>query len=117
MRASSLRRSTRLTASAISRALGGRGRSSSVNSCRTCAAVTGGFFPPHPQPFQRQEPQAQQREGHVVVPAPPRAPLVVVQPPLLVALLEQLLHPVPRPVGSHHPRQRHLLGRVAQRVP
>src|SRR5262249_61536528 len=100
---SSLRRTTRLPASAISRALGGRGRSSSVNSCRTCAAVTGGFFPPHPQPFQLQEPQGQQREGHVVGPAHPRAPPVVVQPHLLVALLEQLLHPVPPPAGTHHP--------------
>ena len=68
MRASSLRRKTRLTASAISRAVGGRLRSNSVKIARICATVTAGVFPPHPPAFQDEEPQGQQRQRDVVVP-------------------------------------------------
>src|SRR3954453_7159534 len=117
MRDSSLRRNTSLTFSAISRAHAGRSRSSSVKIARTCDAVTPGFFPPQPPPFPLQEPQGQKRQRHVVVPAHPRAHLVVVQPHLLAALLQQLLPPVTPPVGHHHRRQRNFLGRVARRVP
>src|SRR5579872_7625737 len=100
MRASSLRRSTALTAAAISTNRGRGRRSNSVKISRTCGTVSAGFFPPQPQPLQLQEPQRQQGERHVVLPPRPTAHLVVVQPHLLVALLEQLLHLVPRPLRS-----------------
>src|SRR5947209_17048312 len=109
MRVSSLRRNTSLTFAATSRVLGGRGPSSSVKIARTCAPVIGGVFFPQPPPLQLQKPQGQQRQRHVVVPARPAAHLVVVQPHLLAALPQQLLHPVPPAVGTHHLSQRHLL--------
>ena len=68
MRASSLRRKTRLTTAAISRAVGGRLRSSSVKIARICATVTAGIFPPHPPALQDEEPQGQKRQRHVVMP-------------------------------------------------
>src|SRR3954469_15855928 len=107
MRASSLRRSTSLTFSAIRAALGRGSRSNSVNSARTCGTVTGGFFFPQPPPLQLQEPPRQQRQRHVVLPAHPRPHLVVVQPHLLVPFTEQLLRPRPLPVRPHPRRQRH----------
>src|SRR5512135_2740107 len=79
IRASSLRRKTRLTASAISCAVGGRFRSSSVKIARLCATVTAGVFPPESPPLQDQEPQGQQRERDVMVPAHPAADLVMGQ--------------------------------------
>src|SRR5262249_55131210 len=81
------------------------------------ATVSAGFFFAQPQPLQDQEPQGQQRQRHVVVPAVPAAHLVVAQADLPLALLQELLDPVPLPVGVHHLRQRHLGRRVAQRVP
>src|SRR5437660_4914192 len=95
MRASSLRRKTRLTASAISRAVGGRLRSNSVKITRICDTVTAGVFPPHPPTLQDEEPQRQQRQRDVVVPAHPTADLVVGQAHLPIALLQHLLDLVP----------------------
>src|SRR6266404_991576 len=116
MRVSSLRRSTWLTTSATRAALGLGSWSNSVKIARTCGTVTAGVFSPQPQPLGLQEPQRQQRQRHVVMPAHPTAHLVVVQPDLALALLEHLLDPV---AGRMHPR--HLatprLPRVGQRVP
>src|SRR5437763_859093 len=109
MRVSSLRRSTALTFRAISCTPAGRSRSSSVKICRTTDTLTPGFFPPQPQPLQLQEPQRQQRQRHVVPPARPGAHFVVVEPHLLAALLEQLLHPVLLPSRPHHLPQPHFL--------
>src|SRR5437870_10271611 len=102
MRDSSLRRSTALTNSAIRSAFGRGSLSSSVNTARTCGTVSAGVFPPEPQPRGLHEPQGQQRQGHVVVPARPATHLIVRQPHLLLAFLQPLLDAVPRPV---HPRQ------------
>src|SRR5438552_3886494 len=44
MRASSLRRSTRLTSSAIWPGLGGGCRNRRLNTCRTCGTVNAGVF-------------------------------------------------------------------------
>src|ERR1051326_2546579 len=99
MRASSLRRSTWLTTSATRAGLGLGSRSSSVKMVRTCGTVTAGVFPPQAEAFQMQEPQGHQRQGHVVVPADPAAHLVVRQADFALAVLEQLLDVVPRPVG------------------
>src|SRR5919108_3201375 len=98
MRASSLRRSTWLTTSATRLALGPGSPSISVKICRTWGTVTAGVFSPQPQPLRLQEPQGQQRQSHVVVPAHPTAHFVVPQPHLPLALLQQLLDPGPRPV-------------------
>src|SRR3954452_22695947 len=116
MRDSSLRRSTWLTTAAIRAALGAGSRSRSVNTARTCGTVTAGVFPPPPQPLHLQEPQRQQRQRHVVVPAHPAAHLVVPKPYLLLAFFQQPLHPVPLPV---YPRQLPALALagVGQRVP
>src|SRR6266508_6477905 len=101
MRASSLCCSTAVTTLAIRSALRG-GSSNSAKISRACGIVIAGVSPPQPPPFQFQEPQRQQRQRHVVVPAHPTAHFVVVQPHLLVALLEQLLHPVELPPRRHH---------------
>src|SRR5512144_244046 len=95
MRDSSLRRSTRLTTSAISFGVGAGWRSSRVTTCRIWDTVTAGVFPPDSSPLQAQEPQRHQGQRHVVVPADPTPHLVVVQPRLAVAGLEQLLDPMP----------------------
>src|SRR4051812_48380195 len=105
MRASSLRRSTRLISSTISARLGGGVRNRRVKISRTCCTVSAGFFFPQPLPLQDQEPQCQQRQRHVVMPALPAAHLVVVQAYLTIALLEDLLDPVPLAVGKDHLRQ------------
>ncbi len=62
--------------------------------CRIWGTVTAGVFPPKP-PLQAQEPQRQERQRHVVVPADPTADLVMIQTGLAVAGLEKLLDPVP----------------------
>src|ERR1700756_3261593 len=90
MRASSLRRSTRLISSVICFGRGGGFRSRRVKISRVCATVRAGFFFPQPPPLQDQEPQRQQGERHVVVPALPTADLVMVQANLPLALLQQL---------------------------
>ena len=91
MRASSLRRSTWLTTSAIRAGPGLGSRSSSVKSCRTWGTVTAGVFSPQPLPLDLEEPQGQQRQGHVMMPAHPTADLVVPQAHLPLGLLQQLL--------------------------
>src|SRR5437764_11447315 len=98
MRASSFRRSTWLTTSAIRSALGRGCRSNSVNTARTCGTVTAGVFSPQPQPLHLQEPQRQQRQRHVVVPAHPTAHLVVPPPHPPPSLPPPLLPPLPRPL-------------------
>src|SRR6202043_1096622 len=98
MRDSSLRRSTPLTTSATRSAPAAGSRSSSVNTARTWGTVTAGVFSPQPQPLQLQEPQGQQGQRHVVLPAPPAAPLVVGQPHLLFAVFQPFLDPVPLPM-------------------
>src|SRR5437588_4333823 len=116
MRDSSLRRSTWLTASAIAAASGWGWRSKAVKSARTCAAVTAGVFPPQPQPLQLQEPQGQQRQSHVVLPAHPTAYLILRQADLLLALLQTLLDAVSPAVHLRQlPTPR--LPRVGQRIP
>src|SRR5438270_12292942 len=117
MRASSLRRSTRLTASATSSGSGGGSRSSWLNTCRTCGGASAGVFPPQPPPLQRHEPQRQQRQRHMVVPAHPAAYLVVRQPDLPLALLQDLLDPVPLAVDAHQGGPPLVPAGVAQRVP
>src|SRR2546421_13014309 len=116
MRASSLRRNTLLTTTAIAAALGRGCRSNSVKIARTCAGVTAGVFPPQLQSLQLEEPQRHQRQGHMVMPTHPTADFVVIQADLLVALREQLLDPVPRPMHLRHLPPPRRVG-VAQRVP
>src|SRR5260370_17163850 len=104
MRASSLRRSTRLTSSAICSGLGGGVRNSRLNTCRSCATVNAGVFFSQPPPLQRQEPQGQQRQRHVVVPAHPTPHLVVRQADLPLGLPDPLLPPAaPGLPARHHP--------------
>src|SRR5436309_10613801 len=110
MRDSSLRRSTRLTAAATRSGLGAGSFSNSVKTARTWGTVSAGVFSPQPQPFGLQEPQGQQRQRHVVVPAHPAAHLVVRQPDLLLALLQPLLDAVPRPVHESQFRTPGLTG-------
>src|SRR5579872_3697875 len=106
MRDSSLRRRTALTTAAIRSASGAGSRSSSVNTCRTWDAVTAGVFPPQTQTLGLQEPQRQQRQGHVVLPAHPTAHLVLGQPHLLLALLQPLRDALPRPcIRANSPRR------------
>src|ERR1700692_3517942 len=99
MRASSLRRSTRLTSSAIRAALGGSGRSSRANTSPICGTARAGISPPEPILLQDQEPQRQKRERHVVMPAHPTPHLVVTQAHLALARPEHLLDSVPATVG------------------
>src|SRR5688572_22843558 len=118
MRDSSLRRSTRLTSSAICSGLGAGLLSSRLNTCRSWLAETTTFFPPDPAPLQPQEPQSQQRQGHVVVPAVPAPHLVLPQPHLPLALLKRLLGPVPLTARPDRlPQAAHPLPRVGQPVP
>ncbi len=70
--------------------------------CQACDAVIAGVSPPDPPTLQAQEPQRQERQRHVVVPADPAPDLVVIQPGFAVARLEELLDPVPL---SLHPDQ------------
>src|SRR5579872_4086125 len=102
MRDSSFRRSTRLTCSAISAALGGRVCNSRLNTSRNCGTVSAGIFPPQLPLLPVQEPQRQQRQRHVVVPAHPTPYLVLPQPHFPFAGAEQLLGPMPPAVGLHH---------------
>src|SRR5437868_14944741 len=91
MRDSSLRRSTRLTCSAICSGLGGGVRSNWLKICRTWGGVKAGVFFPQPTALQRQEPQGQQRQGHVMVPTNPAPYLVLRQADLAFAFLQHLL--------------------------
>src|SRR3954449_13405588 len=95
IRAASFRHNTRVTTCAIRSGLGAGDVSSRVKTSRTCDTVTAGVFPPDPNPLQDQEPQRQQRERHVVVPAHPAPHLVLTQPDLPLRGAEHLLDPVP----------------------
>src|SRR6266702_183502 len=117
MRASSVRRSTRLTSFAIWLALGGSGRSRQAMICRSCGTVTAGFFPPQPVFLLDQEPQSQQRQGHVVVPAHPTPQFVMVQPYLAFACLQQFFDVMTPTVDAHHLFQGRRDRRVRKRVP
>src|ERR1700728_1252863 len=117
MRASSFRRNTRLTSAAIRSGLGGSGCNNRANTSRICGTVRVGIFPPQPTLFQDQEPQRQQGQSHVVVPAHPTPHLVVAQPHSPLPCLQHLLDPVSPTVCHHHPLQRHRRTGVGQRVP
>src|SRR5579884_4340874 len=117
MRDSSLRRSTRLTAAATSSGSGGGSRSKWLKTWRTCWGVSAGVFPPQPPPLHGHEPQRQQRQRHVVVPAHPAAHLVVRQPDLALALLQHLLDAVPLAVDAYQGGPPLPPACVAQRVP
>src|SRR6266536_621932 len=97
MRASSLCCSTAVTTLAIRSALRG-GSSNSAKISRACGIVIAGVFPPQPPPFQFQEPQRQQRQRHVVVPAHPTAHFVVSQAHLPLPPPQQLLDSMPCPM-------------------
>src|SRR5260370_559749 len=90
--------------------------SAHLHLARPRRLVMAGFFSPQPGALQWQEPQRQQRQRHVMVPAQPTAHVVVAQPHLLFALLQQLLHPVPRPMHPGQLRPPRLVG-VGKRVP
>ena len=72
-----------------------------LSSCRTWGTVSAGVFSPHPAAEPDEEVLRQEGHGGVVVPAAPAAHLVVVQPQLLLRLLDGLLnHP-----SRLHPKQ------------
>src|SRR5271156_2808977 len=116
MRASSPRCMTRLTSSAICCAVGRGRRSKRVNTSRSCDTVRTVFSPPNPASLQSQEPQSQQRQSHVVVPAHPTAHLIVAQPHFSLALLENLLDARTLRPSTHHFAQWHTPTGVAQVV-
>ena len=116
MRASSLRRSTRLTAAAIRPGLGGGFCSSRVKISRTCGTVNAGFFFPQLPPLQGQEPQGQQRQRHVVMPTRPTPHLVMVQAHFPFAFLKHLLDPMPFRMRADHLGQRDFDARIRHRV-
>ena len=91
---SSLRRSTRLTASAISRAVGGAAEQFREDRPHLRHGDRWSF-PPHPPAFQDEEPQRQERQRDVVMPAHPTADLVVGQAHLPLPLLQHFLDLVP----------------------
>ena len=105
MRASSLRRSTRLTSSAICRRLGRGRRSSRVNTCRTCDTVRAGLFFPLSLSLERHKPQRQQRQRHVVVPAHPTAHLVLSQAALARGSFKTCFHRLALTGHRYHLRQ------------
>ena len=82
-----------------------------ANPIRTCGTVNAGtaFFPP--TRLHHEEPRRDQRQRHVVVPAPPVPHLVLTQARLALGALQALLDPVRR---LRHPgefRQRRRAGR------
>src|SRR6266404_2293188 len=104
MRASSFRRSTMLTSSAIRAALGGFGKSKRAKTSRICGTVKAGVFPPEPVSLQLQEPQSQHGQRHVMVPTDPRAHFIMIQPGLPFARAEQFLGSMPPAMGLDYPR-------------
>src|SRR3954452_21571391 len=91
-------------------------RSSRVKTSRTCDTVTALVFPPDSPPLAAQEPQRQQRERHVVVPAHPAPHLVLPQADFPLAGAEYLLDPVPGGPDPDQLLQRHLRPGIAQGV-
>src|SRR5207249_4303168 len=116
MRASSLRRGTRLMTAAMRVGPAAGSRSNSVKIVRTCGTVTAGVFPPQAAALQLREPQRQQRQRDVMMPAGPAPHFVVRQADRAFAFLEQLFDAVP---GRMDARQNGPLGlpRIAQGVP
>src|SRR6266849_7411578 len=108
MRASSLRRNTRLISAAICVGPGGRGWSSRAKSWRICATVSAGGFFPHSVLLPNDEPQGQQRQRHVMVPTHPTAPLVVCQADFSLTGLEQFLDAVAAAMDHNDSFQRRL---------
>src|SRR5262245_12136875 len=106
MRASSLRRRTRLTCAAISALLGGCGCKSRETISRTWDTVRAGVFSPQLPFLQLQKPQGQQRERHVVIPTHPAPHLIMTQPHFAFAGREQLLRAVLTTVDGHDLSQR-----------
>src|SRR5438128_5466106 len=97
MRASSLRlRSTCVASLAICVGPGTGLRSSRAKISWICGRVIAGVFFPKPVFFQLQEPQSENRQGHMVMPAHPTAHFVLAQAHFPFAILEQLLNCVPR---------------------
>src|SRR5262249_54022210 len=96
--------------------LGAGTRSIRVKISLTCDTVTAGVFPPDPPPLAAEEPQRQQRERHVVVPADPAPDLILPQPALALARPEYLLDPVPGEPDPDQLLERHLRPGVAQGV-
>src|SRR6266498_4485735 len=62
------------------------------NRRRTCATVIAAAFFPQMAALADQEVMCQQRHRHVMVPAAPRAYLIVVHPQLALAFLNRRLH-------------------------
>src|SRR5262245_5135805 len=100
MRASSLRRRTRLTWAAMTELGGGFGSKRREKISRSCGTVKAGIFSPQPAFLQFQEPQGQQRQGHVVMPAHPTAHLIMAQSHIPFAGRKQLLGSVPLAVDG-----------------
>src|SRR5262249_4397839 len=117
MRASSFRRSPRLTCPAMSALLGGCGCKSRDTISRTWGTVSAGVFFPQLSLLPFQEPQGQHRERHVVMPTHPTAHLIMTQPRFPFAGGEQLLCAVPPTVNGHDLNHRHIGRCVRQRVP
>src|SRR5712692_7272138 len=117
MRDSSFRRNTRLTSSAIRSALGGFGNSKWAKTSCICGTVIAGAFPPEPVSLQLQEPQGQQGQCHMVVPAHPRTYFIMIQPDFPLARAKQFLDAMPSAMDCHDHRQRNLRPGVRQRVP
>src|SRR5262249_30053641 len=117
MRASSFRRNTLLTSSAIRAAVGGLGESKRAKTSRICGTVNAGVFPPQQISLKLQEPQGQDRQRQVVVPAPPRADFIMIQTDLAFPRAEQLFGAMPSAMHLDQLRQRNLGRGVRQRVP
>ena len=88
---------------------GGGCCNSRVRISRTCGTVAAGVFFSHRQTLQAQEPQRQQRQRHVMMPADVTANLVMIQAGLALAVLQHLLNLVSSSVGPNPVLQRHLL--------
>src|SRR2546425_3044120 len=88
MRASSVRRRTAVMSAAISLGDGGGCCNSFVKICRTWGIVMAGVFFPNTAFLQRQEPQGQERQRHVMVPTQPTARFIVSKADLPFRFLE-----------------------------
>src|SRR6266508_6482007 len=78
------------------------------NSRRTCGTVKAAAFFPQLAALPDQEVMRQQSHGTMVVPAAPRAYLILIHPHFALALQDGQLH---RPAPSAHAHQRGVRGR------
>src|SRR5215213_10164136 len=62
------------------------------NRCRTCGTVNAADFFSHPAALADQEVMRQQRHRHMVLPAAPRAHLIVIHSHFTLAFLNCCLH-------------------------